>query len=35
VSCLNANYSDSGLFGFYAIAHYTEIEKVRMMLYIT
>ncbi|XP_076458999.1 cytochrome b-c1 complex subunit 2, mitochondrial-like isoform X2 [Babylonia areolata] len=28
VSCLNANYTDGGLFGFYAIAQAREIEKV-------
>lgn len=28
VSCLNANYTDNGLFGFFAIAQATEMEKV-------
>lgn len=28
VSCLNANYTDSGLFGFTAVAHASQIEKV-------
>lgn len=28
VSCINANYTDGGLFGFYAIAQAREIEKV-------
>ena len=30
VTSINANYSDSGLFGLYAIAPHTEIEKVRI-----
>ncbi|KAL8587809.1 hypothetical protein ACOMHN_021027 [Nucella lapillus] len=28
VSCINANYTDGGLFGFYAIAQAREVEKV-------